>query len=355
MKIGIVNDTPMAVELLRRILATRPEHQVVWIAGDGEQAVNMCAWQQPDLILMDLVMPKVDGVEATRRIMGKTPCPILIVTVDVGASANKVYEAMGYGALDAVDTPVLVSGDMKRGAVSLMAKIDAIGQRISQGAYLPSPKVLPRAPVGVSVPPERTRRERSAGEVPERLIAIGASTGGPAALATVLRALPVNFSAAVIVVQHIGEAFANGMAHWLSQQTVLPVRLAEEGDQPRAGQVLVAGTSSHLKFKSGTTLGYVPEAAEDVHHPSIDVFFHSVVRYWRGQAVGVLLTGMGRDGADGLKAMRDKGYYTIAQDQESSAVYGMPKAAAELNAAVDVVPVTGIARKLLVCFSEIKE
>lgn len=353
MKIGIVNDTPMAVELLRRILATRPEHQVVWIASDGEQAVSMCEWQQPDLILMDLVMPNVDGVEATRRIMRKTPCPILIVTVDVGASANKVYEAMGYGALDAVDTPVLVSGDMARGSVSLMAKIDAIGQRISQGGYVQQLQVPER--MRVTLPAERTRRERSAGEVPERLIVIGASTGGPAALATVLRALPTDFSAAVVVVQHIGEAFANGMAHWLSQQTTLPVRLAAEGDQPRAGQVLVAGTSSHLKFKSGTTLGYVPESADDVHHPSIDVFFHSVVRYWRGQAVGVLLTGMGRDGAIGLKAMRDKGYYTIAQDQESSAVYGMPKAAAEINAAVDIVPVAGIARKLLVCFSEIKE
>jgi two-component system response regulator WspF len=120
MKIAIVNDLPMAVEVLRRVLAEWPEHQLIWVAQDGAQAVEMCAWQLPDIVLMDIFMPNVDGVEATRRIMQKTPCPILIITADIGACADKIYEAMGHGALDAVDMPALAGGALKQGAMALI-------------------------------------------------------------------------------------------------------------------------------------------------------------------------------------------------------------------------------------------
>ena len=179
------------------------------------------------------------------------------------------------------------------------------------------------------------------------LIAIGASAGGPAALATVLGALPREFPASIVIVQHIDSKIAVGMAEWLDQQCALRVRIAAEGDWVTSGEVLVAGTSDHLVLKTGGSLGYTPEPREHVYRPSIDVFFDSVVKRWRHDAVGVLLTGMGRDGARGLKALRDGGGYTIAQDQASSAIYGMPKAAAALGAATIVLPLERIASTLV--------
>ena len=340
MKIAIVNDVSMVVEILRRVLAEWPEHQLLWVAQDGAQAVELCAWQLPDLILMDIVMPGVDGVEATRRIMQQTPCPILIVTADIGACADKVYQALGHGALDAVDTPALSGSDWRQGSAVLMEKIARIGRMERKSAPLPQARV----PVAAKKIPAPVTAS-------DKLVAIGASAGGPGALAAILRALPEDFPAAIVIVQHIDPGFAGGMAGWLEQQCGLKVKVAQEGDRPQRGTVLMAGTNQHLLFRNRDSLGYVPESPEDVYHPSIDVFFSSVVRQWRGQAVGVLLTGMGRDGAAGLKAIRDAGHHTIAQDRESSSVYGMPKAAAALDAATEILPIANIAKALVSQFT----
>jgi chemotaxis response regulator CheB len=180
-----------------------------------------------------------------------------------------------------------------------------------------------------------------------RLIVIGASAGGPAATATVLRGLPKDLAAAIVIVQHVDERFAAGMAEWLDQVSVLPVRVAREGDPLLVSAVLLAATNDHLTLKSANRLGYSVEPSHCLYRPSVDVFFHSVCRLWPGDAVGVLLTGMGRDGAVGLKALRDLGHHTIAQDEATSAVYGMPKAAATLNAAVDILPAEDIAPRLI--------
>lgn len=333
MKIGIVNDTPMMVEVLRRVIAESGRHELIWIARDGEQAVQMCAWQLPDVVLMDLLMPKVDGVEATRRIMQDTPCPILVVTSDMDTSAAKIYEALGYGALDATQTPALIGAAGRRDAAALIEKIDNLGRLSPEEVAAPvRPGLRPLPPVSF--------------EDLAPLVAVGASAGGPAALATLLGQLPREFGASIVIVQHIDAGFAPGMAQWLQQQSLLRVRLAGEGDLPRRGEVLLAGSNRHLVFKEGSRLAYVEGAPADVYRPSVDSFFHSIVRHWQGKATGVLLTGMGRDGAAGLKALRDSGHHTIAQDQKSCAVYGMPKAAVALNAAVEVLPVTGIAARL---------
>jgi two-component system chemotaxis response regulator CheB/two-component system response regulator WspF len=180
------------------------------------------------------------------------------------------------------------------------------------------------------------------------LVAIGASAGGPAALATMLGGLPKDFPAALVIVQHVDEHMAQGMADWLGQQSPLPVRVAREGDKPMPGEVLLAKTSDHLVMKTSTTVGYTAEPRDYVYRPSVDAFFQSVGRLWPGDAVGVLLTGMGRDGAIGLKLLRDRGCHTIAQDAGSSAVYGMPKAAAAIDAAVEILPMTRIAARLIV-------
>ena len=332
MRIAIVNDSLMAVEAMRRVLSETGEHRVAWIARDGAEAVELCAKDRPDLILMDLIMPKVDGVEATRRIMSRSPCAIVVVTVNVGINASKVYEAMGAGALDAVNTPVLERTNKLDGSAALLAKVNNIGSLISSeaGKNILRQKMTAR--------PVEVRHKK--------LVAIGASAGGPAALAKILAGLPVTFPAAIVIVQHVDSHFAEGLSHWLAQHTQLQVRLAKEGDQPTAGTALLAGRDRHLVFSNGTKLGYTRSQIETSYCPSINVFFRSVQQHWQGEAVGVLLTGMGRDGAEGLRALRDRGFHTIAQNEASSAVYGMPKAALELKAASEVLALDKIAPRL---------
>lgn len=334
MTIAIVNDMPLAVEALRRAVALLPGCKVVWTAANGAAAVEACARHTPDLILMDLVMPVMDGVEATRRIMAATPCPILVVTVSVGTNLNRVYEALGQGALDAVDTPPLAGGDLRVAAAPLLAKIRLLGGMAGGGS---------RAPFVVSSAPARTAQ--GAG-----LVAIGASAGGPAAVAAVLRDLPKAFPAAVVVVQHIDRQFAPGMAEWLDQVSALPVRLATEGAAPSPGGVWLAGTNDHLVLRDSGRFAYTAEPRDYIYRPSVDVFFESVMRFWRGPVVGVILTGMGRDGALGLKTLRNQGHNTIAQDAASCAVFGMPKAAIALDAAVEVLPLPRIGARLAQLF-----
>lgn len=335
MKIAIVNDMPMAVEALRRALSFEPAHELVWVASNGLEAVQRCAEQTPDLILMDLIMPVMDGVEATRRIMAETPCAIVIVTVDRHQNVGRVFEAMGHGALDVVDTPALGVGNPKDAAAPLLRKILNIGWLIGQSG----------SRVRRSPPTQRIVGERQA------LVAIGSSAGGPAALEVLLKGLPRDFSPAIVLVQHVDQVFAAGMAQWLSSASGLPVRLAREGEPPQSGTVLLAGTNHHIRLLKDGTLAYTAEPVNEIYRPSIDVFFESVASYWRGDAAGVLLTGMGRDGAQGLKLMREQGYLTIAQDQQSCAVYGMPKAAAAIDAAVEIRPLDRIAPRLLEVFA----
>jgi two-component system response regulator WspF len=335
MRIGIVNDSPLAIASLRRALALQPALQVVWEAADGEQAVACAAVDTPDLILMDLLMPVMDGVEATRRIMEATPCAIVVATNDLGRNANLVFDAMSHGAIDAVDTPTLAEPEAQLLAGPLLRKIGNIGHLLAAR--------VPRALA--------THTVARAGEGSRCLVAIGASAGGPAALASLLGALPADFAAAIVAVQHVDAAFAAGMAAWLDGQCRLPVRVAREGDRPEAGVVLLAGSNDHLRFAAPVgprpRLIYTEQPAEHVYRPSIDVFFDSVVQYWPDTAIGVLLTGMGRDGAQGLKAMRESGCLTIAQDQATSAVYGMPKAAAAIDAASEILPLEHIAPRLV--------
>lgn len=331
MKIAIVNDMVIAVEALRRVLLTVPEHQVAWIAKNGAEAVAKCAKDTPDLILMDLIMPVMDGVEATRQIMKQSPCAIMIVTANVGENAAKVFEAMGYGALDAVNTPILGSqGKPEAAQAALLGKIATIKKLIGKSTQ--SSSLKPQNSCDTALPP---------------LVAIGSSAGGPKALATILSRLPANLGAAIAIVQHVDAQFAVGMIDWLNDLTPLTVKKASVGDRPEKGTVLVACTNDHLCLQSNHTLNYIKDPIDYPYRPSIDVFFKSVARYWTPKGTAVLLTGMGRDGAEGLNQLRRHGWHTIAQDKESCIVYGMPKAAVELNAAVEVLNPDAIARRLI--------
>ncbi len=332
MRIAIVNDMLLAAESLRQGVLAMGLHQVAWVARDGAAAVERCAEDRPDLILMDLLMPVMDGVEATRRIMATTPCPILIVTTSIDSQCARVFEAMGAGALDAVNTPVL---DPRSGnsCETFQAKLRTI-ERLTRPT-LPGRSVFVNHSHAVN--------EQGAGP----LVVIGSSTGGPQALAQILSQLPANYPAPVIIVQHVDAQFAGELSAWLNKQSPLSVRLARDGDAPEIGTVLMAGTNNHLVMHSNQYLGYTDSPAELVYRPSADVFFESVARHWKGRLVAALLTGMGRDGAQGLLRLRERGSYTIAQDETSCVVYGMPKAAADIKAAVDILPLDSIAPALI--------
>ncbi|MBE9011360.1 chemotaxis response regulator protein-glutamate methylesterase [Pseudanabaenaceae cyanobacterium LEGE 13415] len=318
MRIAIVNDLSLAVEALRRAVKQAPQHEIAWVAYNGSEAVSKCAHDRPDLILMDLFMPEMDGVEATKLIMQRSPCAVLIVTADVQHSSAKVFEAMGYGALDAVNTPTFGKED----AHILLSKINTIGKLIGKSKFMPLQSKVP-------------------------LVVIGASTGGPKAIVTILSQLPPDFGAAIVIVQHVDMQFAPGMIDWLDQQTALRVKKAQVGDRPTKGMVLFASSNDHLCLQANGTLTYTPYPIHYPYRPSVDVFFNSVAQNWGDRGTAILLTGMGRDGAEGLKALRLGGWYTIAQNESSCVVYGMPKAAIELNAAVDVLSPDAIATALL--------
>ncbi len=333
MRIAIVNDLNIAVEILRRVVQSVPDHEIAWVARDGREAVEKCAADVPDIILMDLIMPVMDGVEATRRIMQSSPCPILVVTATVEGNLSKVFDAMGCGALDAVATPGIGAGGKFEGRDSLLDKIDTIR------------RLTARRPQAHAGPSGGSAVRHSTGPVPP-LVVVGASTGGPKALADIFSALHGRFRAAVAVVQHVDVRFSRGLAEWLADHTHMRVHLIENGLPITPGEIVIAGTNDHLVMRPDCRLYYTDTPRETPYRPSVDVFFNSVVENWPEPSTAMLLTGMGSDGAQGLKRLRDCGWHTIAQDRGSSVVYGMPKAAAELKAAVDILSLEKITQKL---------
>jgi two-component system, chemotaxis family, response regulator WspF len=341
MRIGIANDMGLAREALRRVVLSSTANEVAWMAKDGAEAVALARSDAPDLILMDLYMPGTDGVEATRRIMGESPCAILVVTATVSGHLNKVYQAMGYGALDAIDTPTLGPRGEIGGAALLLHKIALIGKLLGKPAEKPAEQHIQAAD------PSTLTWTSLVEKALDPLVVMGASTGGPQALATVLSQLPATLTTAIIIIQHVDAAFAPGLSQWLSEGAGRPVLLATEGCRPKVGDILLAGTDDHLVIGEDRRLHYSAQPEESCYRPSVDVFFNSAARNWSRPGVAVLLTGMLRDGALGLLNLRRLGWRTIAQDESSSVVWGMPKAAVEIGAAEEVVSLPQIAEAIV--------
>jgi two-component system response regulator WspF len=341
MRIGIVNDIGLAREALRRVVQSCSEHEVAWTANDGAEAIALARVDRPDLILMDLFMPGTDGVEATRRIMGESPCAILVVTATISGHLSKVYQAMGYGALDAIDTPTLGPHGQISGAALLLHKMEIIGKLLGKTAERPSD----RHQVADSL--IHTLHSSNSVAVIEPLVILGASTGGPNALAQILAEIPATLEVSIIIVQHVDAAFAPGLGQWLAEQANRHVTLITEGHRPAAREVLLSGTDDHLILGEDRCLHYCIEPRDVSYRPSVDVFFASVARNWPRPGVAALLTGMGRDGAVGLLKLRRQDWRTIAQDESSSVVWGMPKAAAEIGAAEQVLPISRVAEAIV--------
>jgi chemotaxis response regulator CheB len=325
-RIGLAHASLDTLRALEQALAPS-EHDVAWIARTGQEAREKAAVDKPDLVLLDVGIADPSCVEATRQLVQDASCAVLLLVDRPDAKLHVVYEAMGLGALDVVTAPTL-RADRVNGEAALLAKLGTV-----------------RKVLGLKEGPRRSQQPR---KLPRRkLVAIGASTGGPQALAAVLSGLPRDFSAALIIVQHVDSEFSTGLADWLTQSTNVKVELATPGVLPTPGMAWLAGTNDHLVLTRSGMLQYTPEPREVAYRPSVDALFHSLAQHWPTPAVAVLLTGMGRDGARGMKALRDAGWHTIAQDEATSVVYGMPKAAADLGAATHVVPLSQIAAAIV--------
>ena len=336
-RVVIADDSLVAREMLAQILATDPGIEVVGQAKNGEEAVEMVANLRPDLVTMDIHMPKMDGLMATEKIMAFTPTPILVVSSSVhGEGMGSAFDALARGALEVIKKPEPKDWvDLERIGREVLRKVKVLAnvRVITHIRGRRGHSAVPTGDAGAS------RSER-------RIVAIGSSTGGPSALLTVLGGLPADFPLPILVAQHIADGFVPGLVSWLDGGTRVKVVAAAEGDRPKAGTVYFAATGSNMVIESGS-LRFEPPGPGQLYIPSADVLFESVSRSFGNRAVGVLLTGMGADGALGLKRLHDRGAATIAQDEETCTVFGMPRAAIEMGAAGKVLAIEDVAAGIL--------
>ncbi|HOG13420.1 MAG TPA: chemotaxis-specific protein-glutamate methyltransferase CheB [Smithellaceae bacterium] len=331
LKIAIAHHDENALKILRRIIAPNAGCAVIWTTGRGSDVIRQCRHGLPDILLIDLELADVNGAKLICDVMKETPCAILVLSNARERQAGKVFEAMGCGALDVIATPVLHSNGFLEGADALLKKIDTMARLLGTASRMEKPAATVHETKKEPRPP---------------LVAIGSSTGGPKALATILAGLPGNFPAAIVICQHVDSQFASGLASWLNSQTPLDVAIAREGMRPRPGAALVAQTNDHLVLGPDGSLHYTEHPRNYPYRPSVNALFESLRQYWPQNDVAILLTGMGRDGGEGLSALFKTGWHTIVQDEKTSVVYGMPAAAVELGGASEILPLDSIAESI---------
>lgn len=337
-RVHIVDDSRTSRLLLRRLLEIEPGFVVVGESDNGKAAIEAIGALRPDVVLMDVVMPVMDGFTATRALMAERPLPILLVSDLVGRGADLNFEALQAGALDIIGKPSAedLADPFRRGRlrrkIATLAEVPVVTRRVRSS---PAQAEVP-APVESGILSPLLSRQ-----VPN-MVCMGASTGGPPALVEVLARARHHLPAPVLLVQHIAPGFTVGFVRWLADTTGLDVGVAESGMEPRRGQVLVAPDGRHMELLDGRIV-LSDGPARRGHRPSVDTMFESVARSpLAPRSLAVLLTGMGQDGAAGLLALRQAGAWTIAQDETTSVVWGMPRVAAELGAARQVLPLQSI-------------
>lgn len=339
-RVLIADDSPTCRELMVAIVQEAGGLQVAGTARNGAEAVRLTHRLQPDIVMMDIHMPELDGFGAVRQIMAEAPRPIIMLTSSLRRDEQtKSFNALEAGALTILEKPTIA--DPAEQYESLVAHIKTLAEvKVVRRWAKPGEKQVKHNPPAAPV-------VTGAASSVIRLVAIATSTGGPSALAAVLGDLPADFPAPILIVQHLTSGFGEGLAGWLNQKTPLEVRLARHGDAPQPGKVYIAPEEYHLTINRQGLLALDKEPPYHGLRPSANPLFHSVAQVYGATAVGVILTGMGNDGAAGLQAMRQAGAHTIAQDQASCVVFGMPRAAIELEAAEQVQPLNRIARALL--------
>jgi len=337
-KILIVDDSATQRQVLREMLTHDPDFQVVGEAADGMEALELCHQLKPDLVTMDIQMPRMNGYEATRRIMSETPRPVVVLTSSFSDRMLGIsFKALDSGALMVLGKPAGLSipqeeKDHLLGQLKAMAGVKVVGRRWNR---------LDRPQHHRAVP--QVSPMRAGGRV--ELICLGASTGGPPAVQGILQGLSPQATPPIALVQHINLGFVDSLARWLSETTGFKVEPARPGVRLQAGKVILAPESLHLTVLKGGMVRLVDADPVDGHRPSVTALFRSAAAYG-SSAVGVLLTGMGRDGAQGLLEMKEAGAWTIAQDRATSVVYGMPGEAVALGGATEILPLGSIAGRI---------
>jgi two-component system chemotaxis response regulator CheB len=335
-RVLVIDDSALVRELLSGLIAEDPELEVVGTAANPYVAWEKIQRLRPDVLTLDVEMPRMDGLTFLEVLMRRRPMPVVMISSLTEEGAATTLRALELGAVDFVAKPKI---DLANGTIELAAEILA-KIRAAAGA-----RVRQASPARPSRPSGRTQEPGALLRSTHRVIAIGASTGGTEALREVLSALPPD-APGVVVVQHMPEKFTRAFAERLNGLCQIRVKEAADGDRILPGHALIAAGNFHLEvFRSGATYAVRVRDGEPVnrHRPSVDVLFHSCAQALGRNAVGVILTGMGDDGARGLKAMRDAGAGTIAQDADSCVVFGMPREAIELGAAAEVLPLPEIA------------
>lgn len=353
-RVLVVEDSPTIRRYLAGVLAAAPDFEVVGEAEDGQQAIRLCESLRPDVVTMDIMLPVMTGVEATEYIMAWCPTPIAVVSASVNrGEALQTYEALAAGAVDVVEKPALheSSENWERSFLSRLRTVSRIKVithprgRLNRSGRNGTAAAVP-APAGRATPP--LPPPPAFAKAPLSAIAIGASTGGPAAVAEILQSLPADFPIPLLLVIHVADQFAFALAEWLNSQSRLPVRFARDGESlPPVGRpgVLLAPAGRHMILADGR-IRLVDRPERHSCRPSVDELFESIASQLGPRAACILLTGMGRDGARGLLDARDSGALTIAQDEETSVVFGMPGEAVRLGAALSVLPIQQIAPAL---------
>lgn len=336
-KVLIVDDSPAARELLAHILSADPDIIIAGFATDGGEALEAVKKMKPDIITMDINMPRLDGLSATRQIMSTCPVPIVIVSDNMAADqVSHAFDAIEAGALAVLRRPPgVTSPEHARASTELITTVKLMSEI----------KVVTRLRRNLS----RQKSDPAHSPVPAskiRIVAIGASTGGPIALQKIVSELPEGFAFPVLVVQHIATGFIDGFISWLDSFCRLPVKIATHGLPALPGHVYVAPEKKHMGIDRNMRLILSDGSPENGVRPSVSFLFRSIAEEIGGDAAAVLLTGMGRDGAHELKLLREKGAITIAQSEESSVVFGMPGEAVKLEAAANILSPSEIASLL---------
>jgi two-component system chemotaxis response regulator CheB len=351
-RVLVVDDSLTIRKRLVEILANDPNFDVVGEAEDGKRAIELCERLRPDVMTLDMMMPIMTGLAVTEYVMAYCPTPILIVSASLNrGEVYRTYEALSAGAIDVLDKPsdAAIEGDWERRFLSTLKLVSRI-------KVITHPRARLRA---LSGPPSALRSEDVAVEanVAPRAVAIGGSTGAPGAVVDILRGLPVTFTLPILLVIHIGEPFGSAFADWLDGQSPIRVAFARDGEplpQPGRSRVLLAPPDRHVVVR-GDRVHLSAESERHSCRPSVDVLFESVASSLGAASIGCLLTGMGRDGALGLVAIRSAGGFTIAQDEASSVVFGMPREAILLGGASAVLPLDRISPTLDVLSRRAKE
>lgn len=351
-KVLVVEDSPVVRDFLVYILSSDPEIQVIGTANNGEEAIEFVSHKKPDVITMDINMPKMNGMDATRRIMETNPMPIVIVSGSWNVKeVETTFRAMEAGALAVVQRPRGIGHpDHEATAKELITTVKLMSEVkvVRRWPHYRRDIVAKAAP-----PPTEVNIQQLTAEI--KIVAVGASTGGPVVLQTILSGLPKDFPVPLLIVQHMASGFVKGMVDWIGQSSGFPAHVASEGEYILPGHAYVAPDGAHMGVEAGNRIALSKDNPDDGLRPSVAYLFRSVANVYGRNAVGVLLTGMGKDGAEELKLMKDKGAITIVQDENSSVIFGMPKVAIERDAATYVLPPDRIAAALTSLTNKKKE